>query len=188
VDSGDMHRLCRKRRDFQTLYSLPKQIELNIRHGSPILVSAKGTINLNLPSGRILIIEVLLVPKLYTSQVSVSKLEAIGAITFFGGHFFLAEQSIVIRQDGLYLFEGTINYQQEALPPPISAYASTSTSIYTFLSAIHSLAILPLTKLNLKLWLQCFGHLSMQSVKAILKMHHQQANMKDMKISDIDDI
>jgi hypothetical protein len=28
----------------------------------------------------------------------------------------------------------------------------------------------------------------MQSVKAILKMHHQQANMKDMKMSDIDDI
>jgi hypothetical protein len=143
---------------------------------------------LNLPSGRILTIEALLVPNLHTSLLSVSELEATGAITFFGGHCFLAEQHSAIRQDGLYLFEGTVNYQQRALPLPISAYASTSTSIHTSLSAIHGLATLPLTKLNLELWHQRLGYLSMQSVKAILKMHHQQANMKDIKMSDIDDI
>jgi hypothetical protein len=88
---------CRERRDFQTLYSLPKQIEVIIRNGSPILASAKGTINLNLPSGRILTIEALLVPKLYMSLLSVSELEATAAITFFGGHCFLAEQPVAIR-------------------------------------------------------------------------------------------
>jgi hypothetical protein len=110
VDSGATHHLCRERRDFQTLYSLPKQIEVIIGNGLPILASAKGTIKLNLPSGRILIIEALLVPKLHTSLLSVSELEATGAITFFGGHCFLAEQPIAIRQDGLYLFEETVNY------------------------------------------------------------------------------
>jgi hypothetical protein len=188
VDSGATHHLCRERRDFQTLYSLPKQIEVIIGNGSPILASAKGTIKLNLPSGRILTIKALLVPKLHTSLLSVNELEATGAITFFGGHCFLAEQPIAIRQDGIYLFKRTVNYQQRALPLPISAYASTSTSIYTSLSAIHGLAALPPTKMNLELWHQRLGHLSMQSVKAILKMHHQQANMKDMKMSDIDDI
>jgi hypothetical protein len=94
ADSGATHHLCRERRDFQTLDSLPKQIEVIIGNGSPILASAKGTIKLNLPSGRILTIEALLVPKLHTSLLSVSDLEATGAITFFGGHCFLAEQPI----------------------------------------------------------------------------------------------
>jgi hypothetical protein len=81
-----------------------------IRNGLPILASAKGTIKLNLLSGRILTIEALLVPKLYTSLLSVSELKEIEAITFFGGHCFLAEQPIAICQDGLYLFKGTVNY------------------------------------------------------------------------------
>jgi hypothetical protein len=183
-----MHHLCHERCDFETLYSLLKQIEVIIGNRSPILASAKGTIKLNLSSGRILTIEVLLVPKPHTSLLSVSDLEATETITFFEGHCFLVEQSIAILQDGLYLFEGTVNYQQRALPLPISAYASTSTSIHISLSAIHGLAALLLTKLNLELWHQHLGHLSIQSVKAILKIHHQQANMKDMKMSDIDDI
>jgi hypothetical protein len=110
VNSGATHHLCCERHDFQTLYSLPKQIEVIIGNGSPILPSAKGTIKLNLPSGRILTIEALLVPKLHTSLLSVSELEVTGAITFFGGHCFLVEQPIAIRQDGIYLFEGTVNY------------------------------------------------------------------------------
>jgi hypothetical protein len=188
VDSGATHHHCHERRDFQTLYSLPKQIEVIFGNGSPILAYPKGTIKLNLPSGRILTIEAILVPKRHTLLLSVSELEATGAITFFGGHYFLAEQPIAIRQDGLYLFKGTVNYQQRALPLPISAYTSTSTSIHTSLSGIHGLAALPLTKWNLELWHQRLGDLSMQSVKAILKMHRQQANMKDMKMLDIDDI
>jgi hypothetical protein len=142
MDSGATHHLWHERYDFQTLIPSSKQIEVIIRNGSPILVSAKGTIKLNLPSGRILTIEALLVPKLHTSLLSVSELEATGAITFFGGHCFLAEQPVAIRQDSLYLFEGTVNYQQRALPLPISAYTSTSTSIYISLLTIHSLAAL----------------------------------------------
>jgi hypothetical protein len=53
---------------------------------SPILASAKRTIKLNLPCGRMLTIEVLLVPKLHMSLLLVSELEAIEAMTFFGGH------------------------------------------------------------------------------------------------------
>jgi hypothetical protein len=41
VDSGATHHLCRERRDFQTLYSLPKQIEVIIGNGSPILTLQK---------------------------------------------------------------------------------------------------------------------------------------------------
>jgi hypothetical protein len=76
----------------------------------------KETIKLNLPSRRILTIEALLVPKLHTSLLSLSELEAIGGIILFGGDRLLVEQPIVIRQDGLYLFEGTVNYQQRPLP------------------------------------------------------------------------
>jgi hypothetical protein len=69
------------------------------------LESAKGTIKLNLPSGRILTIKALIIPKLHRSLLSVSELKAIGAITFFGGLYILAEQPIEIHQDGLYLFK-----------------------------------------------------------------------------------
>jgi hypothetical protein len=61
MDSGALHYFCSKRYDLQTLYSIPNQIEMIIRNRLPILKSAKGTIKLNLSSGRILIIEVLLV-------------------------------------------------------------------------------------------------------------------------------
>jgi hypothetical protein len=188
VNIEAIHHLCYERHNFQTLYSLPKQIQVIIGNGSPILASAKETIKLNLPAGRILTIEVPLVSKLYTSLLSVSKLKAIGAITFFGDLCFLAEQAITIGQESLYLFEGTVNFQPRALSLPISSYASTSTLIYISLSAIYGLAALSLTKLNLELWHQVLGHLSMQLVKAILKMHHQQVNIEDMKMSDIDNI
>jgi hypothetical protein len=74
------------------------------------LVSAKGTIKLNLPSEQILTIEVHLVTKLHTSLVSESELEVLGAIIFFGSHCFLVVQPIAIYQNGLYLFKGTVNY------------------------------------------------------------------------------
>jgi hypothetical protein len=96
VDSGAIYYHCHEKCDFQTLYSLLKYIEVIIGNGSPIWVLAIGTIKLNLLSRRILIIEVLLVPKLYTLLLSVSELEVIGAITFFEGHCFLAEQPIAI--------------------------------------------------------------------------------------------
>jgi hypothetical protein len=79
----------------------------------------------------------------------------------------------------------------------LPAKSSTSTyiriCIYIYINthiliSNNGLAALPLTKLNLELWHQRLGHRSMQSVKALLKIHHQQANMKDMKMSDIDDI
>jgi hypothetical protein len=182
VDSGAMHHLCRERRDFLTLYSLPRQIEVIVGNGSPILASAKGTIKLNLPCGRMLTIEALLVPKLHTSLLSVSELEATGAITFFRGCCFLAGQPIATCRDGLYLFEGTINYQQRALPLPVSAYISIS------LPSIYGPAISPFTKSNLELWHQRLGHLSMQSVKTMLKIYSQQTNTEDINMSDIDDI
>jgi hypothetical protein len=129
MDSGATHHLCHVRRGFQTLYSLPKQIEVIIGNGLPILASAKGTIKLNLPSGRILTIDALLVPKLHTSLLSVSELEETGAITFFEGHCFLVRQPIAIPRDSLYHFEGTINYPQRAL-------ASTCIRIYIYILTI----------------------------------------------------
>jgi hypothetical protein len=115
-----------------------------IRNRSPIVISAKETIKLNLPSRNILIIEVLLVPELYILLLSVSELTVFLVIIFFEDHCFVAEQSIVIYQDILYCFKETVNYKKSTLSLPISIYIFTFISIYAFLSAKYRLAALPL--------------------------------------------
>ena len=111
IDSGASHNLCPDRSIFTKLTQLATPIPVYLGDGSSLPGIAKGEIRLQLPSGKVLSVPALLVPKLRTSLLSVSVLAELGAVLSFypGGRCQLGSEEVgrILHNDGIYHFLGS---------------------------------------------------------------------------------
>jgi len=130
IDSWASHNLCPDRGLLTNLRVLARPILVYLGDGTPLPGIAKGKIRLFLPSGTVLDIEALFVPRLRAYLLSVSALAELGVILSFhpGGRCFVGTELVgrTVNHDGIYHFLG-----KPHVPSPASHLlpANTSTSI-----------------------------------------------------------
>jgi len=160
IDSGASHHLTSDSRIFATLHPLQEDIAITVGNGATIKAIGTGPVSLEFQSGNQIAIEVLYVPGIQRSLLSVSQLNNILSLTFKNGYCYSGSEIIGVLRDGLYEMMATPVRMRQFCPyislPEVSCAASgLSTALSTSLP-------------SLEMWHFRLGHLGLDALKKLL--------------------